>query len=394
MKVLQVHNFYRTRGGECSVVNTERALLENYGHEVIPYYRDSLNIDELGLLAKAHMLLNVPYNNKVERDLEVIIRNVKPDVAHVHNVFPMLTTAVYKALNRCGVPVVQTIHNFRFLCPNGQFYIHDHICEDCQKRGYFSAVKKRCMQDSILVSSLYAIAISNAWKTGILPNNIDKYIALNQFFAQRLIDAGIPSSRVCILGNFIDETEVSVSAKQDYVLYLGRLSKEKGIRTLLNAWENVSGSTLKIAGSGPMLHEIEALVSHRNVENVQLLGHVSGDEKQELIKNAICLVVPSEWYENFPISIVEAMSLGTPVVASNIGGLPEMVGHKKTGLIFEPGNHDALEAVLYAIITDQEMAGRLAVNALKAAQDLFGASKHHDGLIEIYSEAINDHISG
>ncbi len=389
MKVLQVHNFYKIRGGECSVVDAERALLESHGHEVMTYYRDSRDIDNLGMLDKARMLLSVPYNKSVEKDLVVAVRKNRPDVAHVHNVFPMLTTALYKALNSCGVPVVQTIHNFRFLCPNGQFYVHGHICEDCQKQSYFSAVKKKCMQDSVPVSAVYAAAISHAWRSRILPNSIDRYIALNQFFAQRLIDAGVPSSRVRILGNFIAESEVSVSPKLGYVLYLGRLSKEKGLRTLLAAWEHIEGVTLKIAGSGPMSQEIEGLIAHRQLENVQLLGHVSGDEKQNLIKHAICMVVPSEWYENFPISVVEAMSLGTPVVASNIGGLPEMVEHEKTGLIFEPGNRVALEAALYAIIMDQEMAGRLAVNSLGAARDLFGSRKHYDGLMNVYTEAVN-----
>ena len=389
MKVLQVHNFYRTPGGECSVVNAERALLKHYGHEVVPYYRDSRDIDKLGMLAKVHTLLRVPCNKKVEKDLVSTVHDERPDVAHVHNIFPMLTAAVYKALKSCSVPVVQTVHNFRFLCPNGQFYVHNHICEACQERGYFSAVKNRCMQDSFLVSSVYAIAIARAWKSGVLPNNIDRFITLNKFFARRLIDAGVPSSRIQILGNYVSEISESIYPKQNYVLYLGRLSREKGLRTLLDAWERIDGAVLKIAGRGPLKAEIETIANRIGREKVQVLGHVAGDAKRDLIKSAICLVVPSEWYENFPISIVESMAYGTPVVASQIGGLPDLVKHGVTGLLFEPGNSAELKAVLRTLISDSSLVSRLAESALSAAKESLGSQRHYNGLIDIYHQAIN-----
>lgn len=388
MKIFQVHNYYRTRGGECNVVDSERALLEKYGHEVMTYYCNSSGIGDLGMLDKVRMILSVPYNKSVERDIVTAIHLERPDVAHVHNVFPMLTAAVYKALNSCGVPVVQTVHNFRFLCPNGQFYVHNQICEDCQEKGFYSAVKNRCMQNSFLVSGAYAAALAHAWKSGILPNYINIYIALNQFYAKRLITAGVQSSRIRVLGNFVLESELTVSPKHDYVLYLGRLSQEKGIHTLLDAWKNIEGATLKIAGTGPMDNEIKCMIGHFPHKRIHLLGYVSGEAKQQLIKKAKCVVVPSEWYENFPVSIIEAMSLGTPVVVSNIGGLPEMVEHNTTGLVFETGNIAALEAALHSIITNQEKATRLSVNALKAAHDLYGPKKHYENLIDIYREAI------
>ena len=389
MKVLQVHNFYRTRGGECSVVDAERVLLESRGHKVVPYYRDSSNIDELRIIDKARTLFRVPYNNAVEKDLTVTLSKDTPDVAHVHNVFPMLTTAVYKALRNYGVPIIQTIHNFRFLCPNGQFYVHNKVCEACQEKGFLSAVKNRCMQNSFLISSIYSAAISHAWKSGVLPNGIDRYIALNQFFADRLISGGIPPSRIRILGNFVSETGLLVSPKKDYVLYLGRLSQEKGIRTLLRAWKNVDGATLRIAGIGPMMQEIEDMIANYPQARVQTMGYVSGIAKRVLIKEAICMVVPSEWYENFPISVLEAMSLGTPVIASNIGGLPEMVNHDKDGLLYETGNSDALTEKLRLMISDRELAARLAKEALNSANNLFSPERHYESLIDIYTDAID-----
>lgn len=389
MKIIQVHNYYRTRAGECSVVDSERALLEAHGEQVIPYYSDSCDIEKLGVVDKARMLINVPYNKAVGRDLECLLRAESPDIAHVHNVFPMLTPAVYKTLKDLGIPVVQTIHNVRFLCPNGQFYVRNHICKACQEKGYISAIKNRCLQDSYLVSAAYATAISRAWKTGILPNTIDIYIALNQFYAELLISAGVPSSRIRVLGNFISSNDHEVSKKLGYVLYLGRLTKEKGVITLLKALESLDGVTLKIAGSGPLEGEIRRAAIRLGKSRIQFLGHVTGQYKQELLRGATCLVVPSEWYENFPISVVEAMSLGTPVVASDIGGLPDMVKHQDTGLIFESGNPAAIAEALRNITTNGDFADHLAKNALRSARELFGSRKHYNGLMEIYASAIN-----
>ena len=388
MNVLQIHNFYRTRGGECSVVQSERALLEERGHKVLTYYRDSRDIDSRGALAKMRMLSNVPYSKAVEKDVTEIVRKHRPDVAHVHNVFPLITPAVYRALRNCGIPTVQTVHNFRFLCPNGQFYVQDHICEACQEYGFYSAVKRRCMQDSVVISWAYAAAIARAWRRGIIPDDIDSYITLNRFFSERLIRAGVPRARIRVLGNFVSDVLEEIPQKKGYVLYLGRLSREKGIRTLLDAWDRIDVGTLKIAGSGPLSREVEERVTRMGGHRVQVLGHVGGDAKRDLLQGAICLVVPSEWYENCPVTVLEAMSCGTPTVASRIGGLPELVKDGVTGLVYESGDRIMLEALMRKMISDHGLARRLAANALTAARNEYGPQKHYDGLIDIYTQAI------
>lgn len=390
MKILQIHNFYRVQGGECSVVNAEKLLLEEYGNTVITYYMDSREIDNWSIVKKVKMFFSIPYSEHVAQDLAELVRKESPDLAHIHNVFPLLSPSVYRSLKSCNVPVVQTVHNFRLLCPNGQFYIRNEICEACQIQGFSVAVKKRCMQDSFIVSRAYSAALENAWKDKIIPNDIDRYIALNHFFAEKHIKAGIARSRVAVLGNFISDMLETVPEKNGYVLYLGRLSEEKGLRTLLDAWRRIEGSVLKIAGSGPLMNEVKTIATRMGDREVQILGHVTGDDKRDLIKGAICVVVPSEWYENFPISVVEAMANGTPVVASRIGGLPDLVIHEETGLLFEPGNSAALEAALSVLISDNSLANRLAENALRYARDNLGPQKHYDSLIDIYNQAIND----
>ena len=368
--------------------------MEAHGHEVVLFYRDSRDIDGYSPLAQFKMFSTIPYSGNIARELAAFVRQTQPNVAHVHNVFPLLTPAVYRTLQRSGIPVVQTIHNFRFICPNGMFFIGDQICEACPEHGYFSAVRKRCIHRSALISGAYAAAIALAWRRGILPNDIDSYIALNRFSEGRLAKAGVPVPRIRILGNFVSEIADQLSPKSNYLLYLGRLSPEKGIRTLLDALREVDGVKLKIAGTGPLAGEMKAQAAQIGEGKVELLGHVSGNAKQELIGRAMGMVVPSEWYENCPISVIESMSRGTPVIASRIGGLPELVEDGVTGLLFEPGDVKGLASVLRRMVTERSLAIALAENALCTARQRFGAESHYDGLIETYNVAIRSRATG
>ena len=221
--------------------------------------------------------------------------------------FPLLSPSVYVVLKRCGVPVVQTIQNYRFLCPNGLFFTHGRVCEECTTRGYFSAVRNRCIHDSLAASALYASAVALAWRSRNLPGNIDRYIAPSQFVADALITGGVPPSRIRICGNFVESLYTTPASKGRYFLYLGRLSAEKGVRTLLDAMQNAPGVTLKVAGRGPLEDEMK---KHAAGKAVEFLGFVSGAEKEHLIREARGMIVPSEWYENFPLSVAESLSLG------------------------------------------------------------------------------------
>lgn len=390
MKILQVHNFYRVPGGECSVVRAEEKLLIKHGHKVVQFFCDSGSIDDFSFLRKIRLFLGITYNQRIFKDAVIAIRAQRPDVAHVHNVFPMMSPSVYAALKHCGVPVVQTLHNFRFLCPNGQFFVDDAICEDCITRGLHSAVLKRCVRGSFATSAMYALAISRAWKSGILPNAIDKYIALNKFVAQKMILGGIPKQKIAICGNYIEPTVSSVAAKQPYILYLGRLSAEKGISTLFKALSLLEGVVLKVAGSGPEEERLKNEASEFDGVQVQFLGHISGRDKQKIIAEALCTVVPSEWYENFPISVLESMSLGTPVVASRIGGLPDMIEHGINGMLFEAGNYGDLASCIRAITEDLTETQAMAEKAMHTAIEKFGPEEHYRQLMAIYQDAVSE----
>lgn len=394
MQILQIHNYYQTPGGECSVVRAERSLLEEVGHKVIQYTVNSTEISSFSLWNKALAFLQIPYSFVTAQRLTHYLKTVRPDIAHVHNVFPLLSPSIYGVLKKHRIPVVQTLHNYRFLCPNGLLFTQGRACDDCLRVGKYAAVKNACMHGSYTTSALYAAAIAVAWWTGNIPGNIDRFIALNHFGADMLHRGGVPTEKVRICGNFIASMAPAPQInKEPYILYLGRLSPEKGVRTLLKAMGNVPQAvSLKIAGSGPLEGELKDLVAHHPALQVQFLGFVSGAEKERLIANALCSVVPSEWYENFPISVLESLAQGTPVIASRIGGLPELITHGTTGLLYEPGNAEALSQSITQLVNDPQEAQRMASAALESARTRFSPEVHLQELNAIYNECLQKRL--
>ena len=389
MRILQVHNFYRIPGGECSVVHAEQRLLTEHGNTVDQFFCNSGSIDNSRLRDKFGLFLGITYNKRIFKEITAIVEATRPDIAHVHNVFPMMSPSVYDALKRSGVPVVQTLHNYRFLCPNGQFFVDDKVCEDCQKKGYMSAVRKQCVRGSRIMSAMYALAISRSWKSGIFPNAIDRFIALNKFVANKMVSGGVPRQKIAICGNYIESTATSVADKRGYILYLGRLSREKGVETLIRSISLIDGVVLKVAGSGPDEKRLIDKAFELCGARVEFLGHINGTEKQRVISEALCTVVPSEWYENFPLSIVESMSLGTPVIASNIGGLPDMINHGINGMLFDAGNHIDLANCIRLLHENSEIASKMADESINAAISKFGPEEHYHQLMAIYHDAVS-----
>ena len=388
MRILQVHNQYRIRGGECRVVDTERTLLQRAGHTVELFGRRSADLEGSSALRRLEGLARTPWNRATARALAGVVRRDRPDVAHVHNVFPLISPSVYAVLAALGVPVVQTVHNFRLFCPNGLFFRSGQVCEECQTRGLFSAVRRRCLHGSFLVSAAYAGGVWMAWRRGLLRNAVTRFIALNHFSADRLVAGGLPSSRMTILGNFVVRVADAPVQKGDYVLYLGRLSPEKGLMTLLEAAGRLPDMQLRIAGTGPMEDEIRRWVVSHPEAKVRLEGLVGGEVKERLIQEALCTVVPSEWYENFPLSVAESLSLGTAVVATRTGGLPELVEDGVTGFTCEPGDPDSLAGGLAMLVREHGRAGAMGEAALAWARAHISPEAHISGLLDVYRQAV------
>jgi glycosyltransferase involved in cell wall biosynthesis len=386
VKILLVHNFYNVTGGECHAVRAQQRLLEQNGHEVVAFFRENKALKAASPLTKLVAATGARENHAAMRELKRLVRRERPMLAHVHNVFPMISPSIYRHLHVLGVPVVQSVHNLRLRCPGGLMYRQGQVCEECTTRGLQRAVVNRCVQGSLATSLLYADAVSHAWRKGYFTQGIDRFIVFNDFFGAQMRAAGIPAERVSLLPNFVPTPETAVARKSPYALYLGRLSPEKGIATLLDAWLEVEGLTLKIAGGGDLSKEVERRCETELAGKAEYLGYVQGEEKQQLLRHASLSILPSECHENCPISLLESLAAGTAVVVTRMGGLPGMVKEDETGFVVEPGDAPALAEAVKRFREKPMLADVMGRSALAEARDRYGPEAHYQGLMAIYRE--------
>ena len=389
MKVFQIHAFYRDRGGECVVVEEERKLLRERGVQVVPFYRDNSEVRGKDILIGLSKLWAGGSPRSVLADLESLVAREQPDVAHVHNVFPFIGPGIYRRLNELGVPVVQTVHNFRFLCPNGLYFTAGRICEACRPPDFSNAIRGKCVRANLLMSAIYARAIRKMWLDGVPARGIAKYVALNGFYAKKLVQAGVPEEKVMVIGNFVSEIAERPVRKDGYLLFIGRLSREKGVETLLKAFARVRTGVLRIAGDGPMRARLLALVEENGLgERVEFLGYVSGKEKEALVRRARCIVVPSECYENFPMSAIEAWAQGTPVIGTDLGGLGELVSRSRAGLSFPRGDVPALAECMDRVFRDDRLVMDMGCAGIDFVRRHYSPQRHYEDILRVYESAL------
>jgi glycosyltransferase involved in cell wall biosynthesis len=392
MKILIVHDDYKIPGGEFTAVRQHIDLLRGRGEKVILYLRDNSEIFDYAFRHKATFLLKTLYNRATSEEIRSLIRRERPEVAHVHNVFPLISPSVYRTLLNEGVPVVQTIHNYRFLCPNGLFYREERICERCKHGNTLHAVRLKCYRESYILSSLYALTIAIHRKLGTF-DSIGRFIALTDFVASKLSESGlIPADKICVLGNFLPNPlpePSSSKGRPPYALFLGRLSPEKGLKTLMQAMVGLNGVWLKIAGEGPQEEALKAMAQLHGLQQVEFLGRVSGDVKWKLLTEAMATVVPSLWYEAFGLSAIESLAAGTPVVASRLGGLASIIRHGQNGLLFEAGNALDLRKQLIRLYEHPEETLTMGKHARSEACRTFSAGRQYEELMSIYKALIN-----
>ncbi len=373
-RVLVVHNAYQHRGGEDSVVAEEITLLESRGHQVETYFRHNDDIAALSSLAVAQQTL---WSSRTTQDLAERIRSFRPDIIHIHNTFPLISPSLYWAAGRAGVPVVQTLHNFRLMCLSALFMRDGQVCEDCLGHVPWRGVLRRCYRGSPAASGVLAGMLTLHRGLGTYRNKVARYIALNEFCRGKFIEGGLPADRVVVKPNFVDFA-VPEPVPRAGLLFVGRLSVEKGVSTLAGATALLSGAQLRVAGEGPEAGVLDG------VAGVTRLGSVSGEAVRGEMSRAVALVVPSIWYENFPRTIVEAFACGLPVIASRIGALADIMRDGETGLLFDPGNpHDLADKMAWALANPERMAemGRKARAQYEAE---FSADVNYQRLMEIY----------
>ncbi|MHB1214953.1 MAG: glycosyltransferase family 4 protein [Thiobacillus sp.] len=374
LRVLVVHNRYLQRGGEDSVVDSEVQLLREHGHPVELFERSSEALSSSPLV----MAMELVWNRSVRRELVDALARFSPDVVHVHNTFPFVSPAIYWAAAAARVPVVQTLHNFRLMCLNALFLREGKVCEDCMGHVPWRGVTRACYRGSRAASAALAGMLTLHRGLGTYQDKVARYIALNEFCRGKFIEGGVPDERVVVKPNFVDVAAPEPASRAG-LLFVGRLSTEKGVATLAQAMALLPDAALRVAGDGP---EAGLLAG---VAGVTRLGSLPGEMVRQEMNRAAALVVPSICYENFPRTIAEAFACGLPVVASRIGALADIVSDGQTGLLFEPGNpRDLADKLAWAQAHPEEMAvmGRTARAQYEAE---FSAEVNYRRLMEIYA---------
>lgn len=339
----------------------ERDLLERSGMEVIPYERFNDDIDESTFRKRCELALAGAWSRRSYDEVAKIIRETRPDIAHFHNTFPQISPSAYAACQDNGVPVVQTLHNYRLICANALLTRDGKPCEACVGTSLLPALRYRCYRDSLpATGALVWMLARNRWHD-TYRRLVDCYIALTRFAAERLAEGGLPADKITVKPNFLEAPDPRPGGREPYAIFVGRLSGEKGVRTLIRAWRNVRALPLKILGDGPLRAETEDEIERQGV-SVELLGQQPKSNVLSMVRGATLQVVPSECYEGFPMVLLEAFASGTPVVASNIGSLAEIVGAGRTGRLFRAGDPDDLARHVEALAADpaHEAYGRSA----------------------------------
>jgi len=384
MKILQVHNQYQQVGGEDVVVSLEKKLLENYGHEVFPFYRSNDEIKKYSLSKKISLFWKTTWSNESYETITKSLKYYRPDICHIHNTFPLISPSILYACNSLKIPTIITLHNYRLICVNGQFFRDNIPCENCLNTFSVSALSHSCYRNSTIqnLAAVGLLEIHKRKKTySKLPSAL---ICLSEFAKNKFQQAGFPESILKIKPNFIFNEEINIAPKDNYFLFIGRLEKAKGTDILIKLNQYFSDVELKIVGSG---NEYKNLKESTNFE---FTGSISREDVLTILKKCKALIFPSLWYEGMPLVILEAFSLGIPVIASNIGAIPEIVIDNKTGLLFDSGNINSLIEKLNWSIKNPEKLKVLGRNAFEHFTENYTPEKNIKILENIYEEAINN----
>lgn len=397
MKVLFGNNYFYLRGGAERVFFEEAALLRAHGHDTVYFSTQSdRNLEsEFASYFVSELKLSLRnmgrfiYCRESRRKLRKLIVDTSPDIAHLHNIYQDLSPSILPELRMHGIPVILTLHDYKIICPNYTMSHGGRICEDCRGGRFYRCVTNRCKQGSLGKSLVIAMeAYVHRWMD-IWGKNVTKFIAPSSFMKEKMVSFGWDAGRIEVVSNFIDLRQYRAGGKAgDYFLFLGRLAGEKGVATLVDAFMGCDdGARLVIAGGGPLEEALKGKAA--GDARISFAGHLAGEALRDAIVGSRAVVVPSEWYENAPMSVLEAMAYGKPVIGARIGGIPEMIEEGVTGFLFESGNVKELRKKL-------DLVGRMAPTGIEQmgraarayVEKFHSAERHYSKLMDVYSEVL------
>jgi glycosyltransferase involved in cell wall biosynthesis len=384
MRILLIHNLYQKAGGEDAVVQAEKALLEANGHEVELYLETNDRVEGMNRLQLAGRTV---WSLESWKQIDAIVQRFRPHLAHLHNTFPLISPSVFHLLHKSGIPSVQTLHNYRLLCPAATFFRNGRVCEDCVGHTVpYPGAIHGCYRRSRTASSVVAGMLTAHRLAGTWTNKVTAFIALTEFAKRKLSVGGLPAEKIKVKPNFLANDPGVGGGCGGFALFVGRLSEEKGLRTLVKSFRALPGLCLKIVGQGPLEDELRAETA--SMSNVEIVGFLEKSAVFAMIQSAKVLILPSEWYEGFPMTAVEAMACGTPIVASALGSLAEVIVEGENGFLFEASNEASLSDKLQAVFSSEAALQGLRLSSRKHYELFYSAERNYSLLIKIYESAL------
>lgn len=383
INILMAHNYYKVPGGEDTVFHNEVKMLEKNGHKVIKYTRHN---DEIkgGLFSKLRLGIETIFSFKTYKEVKKLIDENDIDVVHVHNTLPLISPSIYYAARSKKVPVLQTIHNFRLLCPGATFTRDGEICEECISKGLKQSLKYRCYRNSLFQTFIMYTMLKFHRIIGTY-NKIN-YITLTEFNKQKLLNLVRDESKIYVKPNFVEKRNQSERRLEDYFVYIGRLDNIKGINFLVESWKEIDNHIkLYIIGTGPEEEELKKIIAENNLNNIILLGLMEREDAFKVIEKSRAIIVPSKWYEGFPMTIAESFSLGVPVVGSKLGNIESIVDDGNNGLLFDKNNKESLKQVISRVFYDKELNISLGKNAYQVFKYKYTDEENYKSIENIYS---------
>ncbi len=388
MKISILHNRYKLSGGEDGVVRAEQALLVANGHEV--NVLEVSNDRIVGVWDKIGTAIGCIYSLQSKQQISAVLADLSPDIVHVHNFFPLLSPSIYDACRAADIPVVQTLHNYRLVCPKAIPFRNDKICEDCFDLAIpWPGVLHGCYRGSRLQTAAVSAMLGLHRLCGTWQHRVDAYITLSEFQKQVFVRAGLPEDRLFVKPNFVFSSELSAELERDdFALFVGRLSEEKGLAVLLDAYlQHGLTIPLKIIGDGPLSQNLAAKAA--GLPHVTFMGRQDAQVVARMMKQAKFLVFPSIWYEGFPLTIVEAYACQLPVIAPDLGSMSEIIVDGVTGLHFESGNPTDLASKIQWAIAHPLLLSKMGEAAHHTYQTCYRPEINYQQLLHIYRSALD-----
>jgi len=364
-------------------------MLERNGHEVVTFCRSNREVENYRGLRQLSLAKRTIWASDSRGYFAELLKQEKPEIVHVHNTFVMISPSIYSACREARIPVVQTLHNYRLLCPAATFYRDGKICQECLDGSLWHGIEHACYRNSRSASAVTAAMLAFHRLRGTWKTDVSCFIALTEFSRSKFIEGGMPAGKLFVKSNFVHPDPGIGESEREYALFVGRLSPEKRVSTVLQAWDRISQRIpMLVIGGGPDLHGLKTQAETHQLDHVRFMGQLPRNETVAAIKKARFLVFSSEWYENFPVTIAEAFACGTPVIASRLGAMKEIIDHGQTGIHFNPGDPDDLARIVDWSWAHPEELRAMGMNARRTYESKYTAEMNYPLLMDIYQRAL------